>query len=209
MLVKEGHMEKLMKVGVRPPAKIPYGLEDQYNEKLDELLQDCVPIDGKDVIVASQVVPVCEVKDGKKVIKRLAINYKSTINDHLQDIPHVYTNMDEQFNKLKGQYRSCIELPGAFKQIKMTPGFSEKICAIVTPRGYYVPKRMQFGIKTAPAIWNTNMQKLIHGYGGRGPVKAACVVDDVCVTGDSPSEHFENLHEFVYRLYAAGLKANI
>ena len=116
-------MDKLMKVGVIPPAKIPYGLEDQYNAKLDELLQDCVPIDGKDVIVASQVVSVCEVKDGKKVIKRLAINYKSTINDHLQDIPHVYTSMNEQFDKLKGQHRSCIDLTGAFKQIQMTPGF--------------------------------------------------------------------------------------
>ena len=83
MLVKEGHMEKLLQVGVRPPAKIPYGLEDQYNSKLDELLEDCVPVDGQDIIVASQVVPVCEMKDGKKVIKRLAINYKSTINDHL------------------------------------------------------------------------------------------------------------------------------
>ena len=31
MLVKDGHMEKLMKVGVRPPAKIPYGMEEQYN----------------------------------------------------------------------------------------------------------------------------------------------------------------------------------
>ena len=29
------------------------------------------------------------------------------------------------------------------------------------------------------------------------------------MTGDTPSEHFENLHEFIYRLYAAGLKANI
>ena len=35
------------------------------------------------------------------------------------------------------------------------------------------------------------------------------MVDDMCVTGQSPKEHFENLHEFVYRLYAAGLKANI
>ena len=25
----------------------------------------------------------------------------------------------------------------------------------------------------------------------------------------TPQEHFENLHEFIYRLYAAGLKANI
>ena len=29
------------------------------------------------------------------------------------------------------------------------------------------------------------------------------------MTGDTPQEHFDNLHEFVYRLYAAGLKANI
>ena len=70
MLVKEGRMDKLLEVGVRPPAKIPYGMEEEYNKKLDELLEDCVQVDGQDIIVASQVVPVCEVKDGKKVIKR-------------------------------------------------------------------------------------------------------------------------------------------
>ena len=72
-----------------------------------------------------------------------------------------------------------------------------------------MPTRMQFGIKTAPAIWNANMQKLIHGFCNRGSVNAACMVDDVCVTGATAKEHFENLHEFIYRLYAAGLKANI
>ena len=55
MLVKEGHMEKLLKVGVRPPAKIPYGMEEEYNKKLDELLEDCVPVDGQDIIVANHV----------------------------------------------------------------------------------------------------------------------------------------------------------
>ena len=148
-------------------------------------------------------------KDGKKVLKRLAINYKNTINEHLADMPNVYTTCAEQIDKLKGEYRTCIDLEGAFKQIPVTPGFSQKILAIVTPRGYAVPTRIQFGIKTAPSIWNSNMQKLIHGMDGRGPIQAACMVDDVCVTGQSPKEHFENLHEFVYRLFAAGLKANI
>ena len=49
ILIKDGHYDKVVKVGVRPPAKTPYGLEDQYNEKLDELLEDCVPIDGQDM----------------------------------------------------------------------------------------------------------------------------------------------------------------
>ena len=192
-----------------PAAKVLYGLEEEYEKALDVLYKDMVPIDGHELLTASQVVPVCEVRNGKKVLKRLAINYKSTINDHLEDMPHVYSTCDSELSKLKGQYRSCIDLHGAFKQIPVTPGFSQKILAVVTPRGYAIPTRMQFGIKTAPAIWNTNMQKLIHGAEGRGPVKAACMVDDVAVTGDSPQEHFANLHEFIYRLYVAGLKANI
>ena len=35
------------------------------------------------------------------------------------------------------------------------------------------------------------------------------MVDNVCLAGKSPYEHFENLAEFVYRLYACGLKANL
>ncbi|CAL4142201.1 unnamed protein product, partial [Meganyctiphanes norvegica] len=68
---------------------------------------------------------------------------------------------------------------------------------------------MQFGIKTAPGIWNSNMQRLIHGHDGKEPVKAAVIVDGVCVTGNNAEEHFANLHEFIFRLFAAGLKANI
>ena len=44
---------------------------------------------------------------------------------------------------------------------------------------------------------------------GRGPVEAACLVDDVCITGQTPQQHFDNLYEFIFRLYAAGLKSNI
>ena len=112
-------------------------------------------------------------------------------------------------DKLKGQFRSVIDMTGAFQQIEMAPGRSRQICAIVTPRGYFVPNDMQFGIKTAPAIWNSNIRQLLHSFNGRGPIKAANVVDDICVTGDMPQEHFNNLHELLYRLYAAGLKANV
>ena len=147
--------------------------------------------------------------NGKKKLKCLAINYKLTINDHLQDIPSVFTTCSEELDKLSGQYRTCIDLKGAFKQIPVTPGFSQKLLAIVTPRGFAIPSTMQFGIKTAPAIWQNNMQKLIHGMNGKGPIRAAVVVDNVCISGDTPQEHFEALHEFVYRLWASGLKANL
>ena len=187
MYVKPGHLEKIKQGGLRSAAKVPYGLQDQYDVKLEELYEDLTPIDGKDLITASQVVPVCKVgKDGKKVIKRLAINYKSTINSHLRDIPSVFSTCSEQLDKLKDEYRTCIDLKGAFKQIPVTPGFSQKLLAVVTPRGFATPSTMQFDIKTAPAIWQNHMQKLIHGMNGKGPIKAAVVVDDVCISGDTP-----------------------
>ena len=126
------------------------------------------------------------------------------------DEPHIYSTCNEQIDKLKGEYRTCIDLFGAFKQIKVPQGFSQKVLAIVTPRGYALPTMMPFGVKTAPAIWTSNMNKLIHGMDGKSPIPStACMVDDVCVTGSNPQEHFDNLLELLYRLYAAGLKANI
>ena len=211
MHVKPGHEDALRSVGLRPPAKVAYGLQKEVDEKIDEMYDTFwIPIDGRELMVASQVVPVVKKKsDGKKNV-RLCVNYKSTINDHLLDEPHVYSTCNEQFDKLKGEFRSTIDLSGAFNQIAVPEGFSQKILAVVTPRGYAIPTRMPFGVKTAPGIWTSNMNKLIHGMGGRKPLKStACIVDDVCVTGATPKEHLENLHELIYRLYAAGLKANL
>ena len=127
LFVKDGHWDLLKKTGIRPPAKVPYGLQEQYDKKLDDLLQHCTPVNGQDIFVASQIVPVCEVKNGEKVLKRLAINYKSTINDHLEDIPQVPTVCSDEIDKLKGQYRSVIDMTGAFQQIPMAPGLSRDI----------------------------------------------------------------------------------
>ena len=44
MYIKEGHMELLKKSGVRPAAKVPYGLEEQYDVLLDKLYEDCIPV---------------------------------------------------------------------------------------------------------------------------------------------------------------------
>ena len=209
MYVKPGHEEALMNVGVRPPAKVVYGLKDEMEPALDEMYKTLKPIDGRELFVASQVVPVVTVKEGVRKM-RLCINYKNTINEHLQDEPHVYSTCNEQLDKLRGEFRTCVDLSGAFKQVPVPPGFSQKVLAVVTSRGYAVPTMMPFGVKTAPGIWNSNMNKLIHGMDGKSPIPStACIVDDVCLTGASPQEHFDNLHELVYRLYAAGLKVNL
>ena len=53
------------------------------------------------------------------------------------------------------------------------------------------------------------MDKLLHGMNGKGPIPStACIVDDICVTGSTPQEHFANLTELLSRLHSAGLKLN-
>ena len=71
-----------------------------------------------------------------------------------------------------------------------------------------MPKTLMFGVKTAPAIFNSYMRKLLHACNGRGPVQCAQMVDDLCLSGDNFREHFENLAELLYRLFACGLKVN-
>ena len=209
MNLKPGGLEQIKKSGPRPVAKIPYGLEDQFEVHLDKLYEDLEIIDGKDIITASQVVPVIETKNNSRKLKRLAINYKSTINKHLEDIPDIFTTCTEELSKVAGEYRTCIDLTGAYKQVMITDMFSRKILAVVTPRGYAIPNRLMFGVKTAPAIFNANMRKLLHSCNGRGPIVCAQMVDDICLSGSNAKEHFDNLAELLYRLYACGLKANL
>ena len=49
----------------------------------------------------------------------------------------------------------------------------------------------------------SNMDKLIHGI-----PNTACIVDDICITGATSQEHFNNLNELLSRLDSAGLKLN-
>ena len=173
------------------------------------MYQDLEIVDGTNLITASQIVPVIDRKNGQSNLKRLAINYKSTINPYLEDISEVFTSCADELAKCAGEFRSCIDLSGAYKQIWLTDLFSRRILAVVTPRGYAIPNKLMFGVKTAPAIFNANMRKLLHSCNGKGPIKCAQMVDDICVSGKSPKEHFDNLAELLYRLYACGLKANL
>ena len=105
MYLKPGHKSSL---GVRPAAKVPHGIQKEFDAELDKLYETCVPVDGRGLLAASQVVPVVRIKDGKRKI-RLCTNYKSTINDHLMDEPFNYPTCDEQLDLLRGEHHSCVD----------------------------------------------------------------------------------------------------
>ena len=95
-----------------------------------------------------------------------------------------------------------MDFSGAYKQVVVHEPH-RKILTIVTPWGYLEPERLQFGIKTAPKIFQSNLDQLLAGI-----PSIACIVDDVCITGKTPQEHFSNLEEVLHRIEGAGLKLN-
>ena len=208
LVLKEGGLEAIVKSGPRPNAKVPFGLEDQYFKKLKKLYENLEPIDGQKLITASQLVPVIETVNGERILRRLAINYKSTINNYLEDVPDIFTTCSDEFAKCAGEYRTCVDLEGAYQQMSVNEELSRLLLAVVTPWGYGIPKVLMYGVKTAPALFNSAMRRILHSCNGGGPLTCAQMVDDICLSGNTPREHFENLAELLYRLYACGLKVN-
>ena len=179
--LKEGH-EKYLKV--MPPAKVPYGIAPEFKEKLDKLMETHVRVDGIKLKCASQLVPVLRKNDKSKL--RLCVNYKTTLNDLIEDEPSMFPTRNEQLEKLRGEMYSVLDMSGAFNQIELEKVTAE-LLTVATPEGYAQPTRLPFGIKTAPKIFQSNMDKLIHGMDGKSPIpNTACIVDDICVTRATP-----------------------
>ena len=170
------------------------------------MIEHCVPVDGRGIRVASQVIPVVK-KDDKGVKIRLVGNYKQTINDHILDEPYQYVSINDQFTKLNGEYYTCLDFTKGYWQLAVGEG--GELLILNTLKGFKQPTRMPFGVKTAPKIFQAAIDRLIQGMDGKGPIPGVvCVVDDICVTGATFEEHIDNLIELLTRLSDAGLRLN-
>ena len=90
---------------------------------------------------------------------RLCVNYKATLNDHIEDEPYNFPTCNEQLEKLQGQMFTVIDLKSAFGQVKVDP-VMDKLLTVVTPEGFAQPTRMPFGVKTVPKVFQTSMDKI-------------------------------------------------
>ena len=189
------------KFKVVPYSKVAVTMKDKYYPKMDEFLKHGTFVDGVGVKVASQLVPVVKLKDGE-IDLRFAVNYAATINPLIEDEPYDFPIINDQIDKLHGEYFSVIDFTGAYNQCRVHPE-TKKIMTVNTPKGFWQPDVLQYGLKTAPKIFQSNIDKLLVGI-----PSVACIVDDICITGRTPEEHFQNLETVLDRVEKAGLKCN-
>ncbi|XP_043264253.1 uncharacterized protein K02A2.6-like [Colletes gigas] len=96
--------------------------------------------------------------------------------------------------------KRLIDLSEAFMQLEIDEAHRE-ITTITTPKGLFRFKRLPFGIKTAPAIFQQAMDSTLSGLEG-----VYAYLDDVIVVGCNRQEHDERLVRTLQRLEEKGWK---
>ena len=106
-------------------------------------------------------------------------------------------------------YFSMIDLKSAFNAVKNTKRASE-VYAVVTERGSFLSKRMQFGYANAPSVFLKAMAKVMERLPVRpdGKNYALWFCDDVIVFSQSYLDHMIDLKNVFRTLHKGGLKVS-
>lgn len=192
-----------LKEGARPqfrkPSTIPFKLREQVREKFRDMLERDIVRKVVHSDWASQIV-LADKKDGTV---RICCNYKPTLNPCLEGNGYPIPNVDEILFTLNGnKCFSVIDLSGAYLQLELDEQ-SQELTTINTPWGLFSYKRMAFGIKTAPAIFQEVMDKILNGLVG-----VVSYFDDILIGAPSRSECVSRTRAVLARLNEFNVQVN-
>ena len=134
---------------------------------------------------------------------RVCGDYKK-VNEYIEDDGYKLPNANDVFAKLppKGAVLSVIDLVGAFNQLVLAED-SSKLLIMNTHKGFLAPKRLCYGIKTAPAIFQKTMDQILAGL-----ENVSCNIDDILVVSESLEDHWRLLRRVFQRLDQYNVRVN-
>ena len=106
---------------------------------------------------------------------------------------------------VRPQLFSLIDLKSSFFSIELSDSAKRK-AAVITPSGLYCFKRLPFGLKVAPAIYQRLMNKLLSDLPPALQKYFAIYMDDIACFSPTISEHFEHIELVLKMLSESGLK---
>ncbi|EGT40298.1 hypothetical protein CAEBREN_32509, partial [Caenorhabditis brenneri] len=191
--------------GAKPIFKkarpVPYGSQTAVESELSRL-QELGVIEPVTYSEWASPIVVTKKKEAGKV--RACGDYKcSGLNASLQDECHPLPTSEDIFGRLQGKVFSQIDLRDAYLQVELDDE-SQKLAVINTHLGLFRYKRMAFGLKTAPAIFQKIMDKMISGIPG-----VAAYLDDLIVATDTVEEHREILFKLFDRIQEYGFRVSL
>ncbi|XP_046405092.1 uncharacterized protein K02A2.6-like [Ischnura elegans] len=140
--------ESVMPIFFKPPH-VPFDFKAKIDEELDRLEKEGVISLVTNSEWGTPLVPVMQ-PDGRL---RLCVDYKVTINRHLDDIKHPLPRIKELFAALQGgEYSTKLDFYQDYNQLELTDE-TKKLLTWSTHRGIFVPNRLPFGTKPACALF--------------------------------------------------------
>ncbi|XP_018397779.1 PREDICTED: uncharacterized protein K02A2.6-like [Cyphomyrmex costatus] len=174
---------------------IPFAMEDLLAEELSRLVSNGI-LERVETLNWSSPIVIAKKRDGKL---RLCVDFSTGVNNAILDNKHPLPTVENIMSKLNGScFFSLLDLSDAFFQLKINEAYRE-ITTITIPKGLFRFKRLPFGIKTAPAIFQQAMDLTLANLPG-----VYAYLDDIVVLGSSQQEHDARLHDTLQRLQDRG-----
>ena len=140
------------------------------------------------------------VPKGKK--KRLVFNYIK-LNEHVKKDNYPLPRIDDFLSRFQGaKYFMAIDLKAGFHNIIVADEDKEKLAFICT-EGLFQWKRMPFGFKNAPEIFQRMIDKAL---GNLRYTKALGYIDDIIIYSPTFEQHLIDVQEVFDKLREANLK---
>jgi len=114
-------------------------------------------------------------------------DYKVTINPYLSVNQNPLPWPGELFSALNGQHFTKLDLSEAYLQVELDEE-SQKYLVISTHKGPFRFNRSQYGVASAPAIFQQIMEQILPKL-----PKVVCYMDDILITASTDKEHLQNL----------------
>ncbi|XP_037574536.1 uncharacterized protein LOC119456791 [Dermacentor silvarum] len=182
------------------PRPLPFALKDGVTQELQRLQREGILVPVKTSEWATPIVPGLK-RDGSV---RICGDFKVTINPVATVEKYPLPQIENLWSALcRGQKFTKLDLRDAYQQLVLQDA-SRKYVTISTTLGLFQYARLPFGMASAPAIFQWEMDNLF-----RGMRHVAVYLNDILVTGTDDGDHLQNLHNVLARLQDAGLKLKL
>ena len=188
------------KIEVDPTAKpryckarpLPYAMRPLVEEELDRLVAEGIL---EPVTHSEWATPVVAVLKSDKKTVRLCGDFRMSVNPVAKLDRYPIPNVEDLFANLKqGRLFTKLDLRHAYQQLPLEEDL-RKYVVINTTKGLFRYTRLPFGISSAPAIFQREMEHLLKGIPG-----VIAYIDDILITGRDEASHLKTLEEVLKRL---------
>lgn len=176
--------------------------QEEIDRQIEQLLKDghivrsCSPYTAATLLVRKKTGEQRLVQDFREVNKIIEDDFYP---------PPTFSEILQKVGRARPQIFSSVDLRSAYSQILIEDGISQDLCSFITANGTFSFKRMSFGVKTSPAIFQMVMNKLL-SYSRLLQTNAVAFLDDLLIFTRTLEEHTRVMKDLFGALREAGLK---